>query len=75
MSEQVSSGDAAQPSSSDEKSKTPNRVVISDGELSALSTSELGNRWRLQENYVNSLEHRLTQQEGRYCYYIHMSVD
>lgn len=67
MSEQVSSGDAAQPSSSDEKNKSPNRVIIIDGELSSLSSNELVNRWRLQENYVNSLEHRLAQQEGRYC--------
>lgn len=73
MSEQSGSGDAARPSSPDEKHKAPSRVIISDGDLSTLSSSELISRWRLQENYVNSLEHRVAQQEGRYC--IHMSVD
>lgn len=73
MSEQSSSGDAAQPSSPDEKSKTPNRVIIADADLSTLSSNEWLSRWRLQENYVNSLEHRVAQQEGRYS--IHMTVD
>lgn len=73
MSEQGSSGDAAQPSSPEEKNKTQTRVIISDVELSNLSAGDLVSRWRLQENYVNSLEHRVAQLEGRYC--IHMSVD
>lgn len=73
MSEQGGSGDAAQPSSPDDKNRSPIRVTISDGELSSLSASDLASRWRLQEIYVNSLEHRVTQQEGRYC--IHKLVD
>lgn len=77
MSEQISSGEAAaQPSSPDEKNKTPTRVIINDGDLSALSSNDLINRWRQQEIYVNSLEQRVAQQEGRYSLYPHeMTVD
>lgn len=56
-------GEAQPPKSPDDR---PSRVVITDNDLENLTVAEFANRWRLQDSYVNALERRLAQQEGRY---------
>lgn len=55
--------EAARPKSRDDR---PSRVALSESDLGTLSASDLAARWRLQDAYINSLEQRLSQQEGRY---------
>lgn len=61
-----SGGGGSGSGSGDPKSPdAPSRVIISESDLGSLSAGELVSRWRRQDTYVDTLEQRLTRQEGR----------
>lgn len=66
-------GDAHSSNSPDGRKKPLARVILSENELSSLSSSELVDRWKQQDVYVSGVEERLGQQEGRYS--IHEYVE
>lgn len=46
-------------------SNKPARVILTESDLENITVSELATRWRQQDHYLNSLEQRLGQLEGR----------
>lgn len=43
----------------------PSRVTIAESDLGSVSAGDLATRWRRQDAYVDTLEQRLSRQEGR----------
>lgn len=63
-------GEQQHPSSPDDRSSKAAvaKIVLTDSDLSTLTAKEFAERWKSQDLFIASVEHRLAQHEGRYFF-------